>query len=461
MSSQTYTITNNTGAYLYCVSSNDGSSTNTWFGTSSNQVANLTGGEGTYWVYNFFQSYGVSPNSNVYYGTVVFIIKMSGIYPYFGQQGNTDGANAPTLYDQGIDSNGSTHQNTYTFNWKNNINFDPYTSANFSTGNSYNTSFTPSLNPNYNTSGLIGLNADFAYFPNGSGTNFSLDLISGTSWGSSTNNTYLLTNNPNTTNENYVWFPELSARGNYTISNQTEITQVAPIQNRSCWSRAYGALTQNTSTNSLDSEEIAATYGIGASSGTWSIDFQSGDQTFSLCESFYLTERPYLSPQSTANYGDGQSPTFYLEIDGIETFWQNNASGYPTNSCIQGGAFVGNLNGGNVYTGGFPIPVVKSGTYNNVWVRSEVTLTNSDIIFSYFNLDENGNNPTAITLSNGKTSWSACQDSTNQAFCPALKNYLTSKTVRLYPYISTWTPVGTNCQNNTTTKYKNFNYKSN
>ncbi len=381
---------------------------------------------------------------------------MSGIYPYFSQQGGQDPTNAPTLYDQGTDSNGETHQDKYTFNWKNNINFDPYASANFSTGNNYNSTFSPSLNPNYNTYGLTGLNADFAYFPQGSGTNFALELTNGNTWGAATNNTYFLTSNPNVSNENYVWLPELSARGNYTISNGSEITQVAPNQNSSCWSRAYIALTQNSSTNNIDSETAAVSYGIGASSGVWSIDFQSGDETFSLCESFYLTERPYLSPESTDYYGDGQPPNDYLEIDGIETLWQNNASGYPANSCIQGGAFVS----GN-YTNGFPIPLNTTGTYNNIWVRCQIELTASDIVFSYFKLDSNGNNPTPITLGNGKTSWSACTDSTNQAFCPALKNYLASKTVRLYPYISTWTPNNVICQNNTTTKYKNFNYKPN
>lgn len=467
-----FKVTNNTGAYLYCVDSSDPVVySNTWFGVDAdNQQGYLNGqidenGDITgYWVYNFYKTFGTLEN-NIYYGTVCLtILTTSDGYPYLAQE--TDNY----LYDRGLDSNGNEIDLKFNFNWQNFINYDPYTGANFG-ANSSSYSDLDNVYPNLfsNNYGLVGLNADWAYFPVGYGIDFTLEIPSGSVWGPSSAYTYFTTDNLTDSSEQYVWFPEQPARGNYTIStqdNQQLITQVAPYQNGSCWSRAYGALTQNTSTQEIDTADESVSYGIGATYGTWSMDFCSGDSEFLVCESLYLTERPYLSPETTNNYGDGQAPTYYLEIDGIETLWQNQAAGYPENSCLQGGAFCK-----GVYTQGFPVPVGDS-TYLGVWVRSSMQMIEAvmgdtgevvvpaNIIFTYYLLNDDGSVRSPITLPNGKTYWSLLEQ--NYDFCAnTLTPYLNSKVVRLYPYISTWSSSTIPSGYSVTTKYKNYTYTQN
>jgi hypothetical protein len=463
-----YLITNSTNAYLYCTASSDPVYANTWFGTETLQTAYLNGASGSYWVYVLFQTYSPDGNpttppdyaTNPSYGNVTFFIGLTpDNYPYFAQQTSQN-----YLFDLGFNSDDAASYNQYSFNWSNNINNDNYTGASTSANsNSYSSQTSNTSDLYESTVGLICLNAEFQYFPVGSDTTFSLTIPSGAYWGSAAGYSYFLSdvNYPDT--NQYIWLPELPARSNYSVIvdgyNQQVINQVAAYQNGQCWSRSYGALVQ--SSNVIQSAVINATYGIGATYGTWSIDFQSGDNLYTLCESYYLTERNYLSPESTAFYTDGQPPYNLLEIDGIETLWQNNAPSYLKNSCLQGGCFVSGS-----YTGGFVVPVGGTTTYYGIWVQcilevieaSPATGYLANIIFSYNILNDDGSVASPVTLTNGKTYWSLLEE--NPSFCQKLTDYFASKTVRLYPFISTWTPSGTSVPvgYNPTTKYKNFSY---
>jgi len=465
-----YLITNSTNAYLYCTASSDPVYTNTWFGTETLQTAYLNGASGSYWVYVLFQTYSPDGNpttppdyaTNPSYGNVTFFIGLTpDNYPYFAQQTSQN-----YLFDLGFNSDDSAQYNQYSFNWSNNINNDNYTGASTSANSSaYSTQTTNTSDLYENTVGLVCLNAEYQYFPVGSDTTFSLTIPSGAYWGSAAGYSSFLSdvNYPDT--NQYIWLPEIPARSNYSVIvdtyNQQVINQVAAYQNGQCWSRAYGALVQ--SSNVIQNAVINATYGIGATYGTWTIDFQSGDNLYSLCESYYLTERNYLSPESTAFYTDGQPPYNLLEIDGIETLWQNNAPSYLKNSCLQGGCFVSGS-----YTGGFVVPVGGTTTYYGIWVQcilevieaSPATDNLSNIIFTYNILNDDGTVASPITLTNGKTYWSLLEE--NPSFCQKLTDYFASKTVRLYPFISTWTPSGTSIPvgYNPTTKYKNLSYTS-
>ena len=465
-----YLITNSTNAYLYCTASSDPVYTNVWFGTATSQTAYLNGSSGSYWVYVLFQNYTPDGNpttppdyaTNPSYGNVTFFIGLTpDNYPYFAQQTAQN-----YLYDLGFNSDNAANYNQYSFNWSNNINNDNYTGASTaSNSSSYSTQTenTPALYPN--SSGLICLNADFQYFPVGSDTTYSLTIPSGAYWGPATGYSYFLTdvNYPDT--NQYIWLPELPARSNYSVIvdgyNQQIINQIAAYQNGQCWTRAFGSLVQSSSV--IQSAIINATYGIGATYGTWTFDFQSGDNLYILCESYYLTERNYLSPESTAFYTDGQPPFNFLEIDGIETVWQNNAPNYLKNSCLQGGCFVSGS-----YTGGIVVPVGNTTTYYGIWVQciievieaSPATGNLANIIFSYNILNDDGSIASPVTLTNGNTYWSLLDE--NPSFCQKLTDYFASKTVRLYPFLSTWTPSGAAVPvgYNPTTKYKNFTYSS-
>lgn len=471
----TYRITNNTGAYLHCVRASDHDAyTNTWFGSGKNtdqQVANLSGIVGDYWVFNFYKNYGVTED-NIYYGTVTFAIKAtveSSGYSYFGQD------TSYSLWDRGVNSSGIVESDVFTFNWGNGVNFDPYTAANYQ-NNSFSFSDANAASPNLfsGSYGLVGLNADWAYFPSGSDTTFSLEIPEGFKWGPASDYTYFLTNSLTQENQQYVWFPEQPARGNYTITLQDDgqqlITQVAPYQNGNCWSRAYGALTQNSSTQVIDSAEAAAAYGLGATYGKWSIDFCAGDSEYIACESFYLTERPYLSPESVGNYVDGQSG--YLEVDGIETYWQNEQKDYPEYSdykCLQGSAWCGNSSGEKTQTK--PFPVDLGSDYLGVWVRCTLYITPSsaspdalaNISYTYDLLNEDGSVSKPIELPNGKTYWSLIEQDPD--FCKdVLTPYLEKNPdTKLYPYLSTWCASDSYIPDgySVTTKYKNYTYSEN
>jgi hypothetical protein len=467
-----YLITNSTNAYLYCTASSDPVYANTWFGTSTTQTAYLNGASGSYWVYVLFQNYSPDGNpttppdyaTNPSYGNVTFFIGLTpDNYPYFAQQTAQN-----YLYDLGFNSDNAANYNQYSFNWSNNINNDNYTGASTAANSSSYSTQTSNTSALYASSvGLVCLNAEYQYFPVGSDTTFSLTIPSGAYWGSAAGYSYFLTDvdYPTDTTNQYIWLPEIPARSNYSViidsSNQQVINQVAAYQNGQCWTRAYAALVQSATV--IQNATINASYGLGATYGTWSIDFQSGDNLYALCESYYLTERNYLSSESTSFYTDGQPPYNLLEIDGIETLWQNNAPNYLKDSCLQGGCFVSGS-----YTGGFVVPVGGTTTYYGIWVQcilqvieaSADTGYQANIIFSYNILNDDGSVASAITLTNGKTYWSLLEE--NPTFCQKLTAYFNSKTVRLYPFISTWTPSGTAIPvgYNPTTKYKNFTYSS-
>lgn len=467
---QTYHITNNTGAYLHCISATDYETyTDTWFGGESGKTGYLSGVVGDFWVFNFYKNYGDLEN-NTYYGTATFSVKStveSGGWPYFAQETNTD-----SLCDRGETSSGEVKSEIYSFNWSNGNNFDPYTGANYK-DNGILFSDLENVAPNLfaGTCGLIGLNADWTYFPTGSGQEFSLELPPDSSWGPASLYTYFLTENMTDEKKNFVWFPDQPARGNYTITTEYEqqvISQVAPYQNGNCWSRAYGALTQNSSTGEIDSAEEAAKLGMGATYGTWSIDFCAGDQEHLTCETFYLTERPYLSPESIVNYVDGQYG--YLEVDGIETYWQNadNPQRDPSvdHNCLQGSAWCGDPNGQKQQT--IPFPIDVGSDYVDVWVRSTIRVIpasdNADgianIIYNYDVLNDDGSVNHAVTLPNGKEYWSLIDEDPD--FCTGvLTPYLEKNPeTKLYPYLSTWCDASVYVPEgySVTTKYKNYAY---
>ena len=434
------TLTNNLGVHLYCVETNT-TDIGTWIKMYNSKTLTITDSDSDslpWWVYNLYSIYGDDiATDQIYYGTIALKVV----------QRDTTGVYHLVQTPINFKSIGTN------FSWKNNLNYDCYNGASFDADN-VNIDISV-LNPE--RCGLNGFQADFAHFVKGGNTTYTLEKPNNCEWEPNNNGyTYFTTKDPTNDNNNYVWFVEQASRGQYSVNENGEILQNGIVNiDGSLWARAYCALTCDNA-NKITSNQK---YGIGEKYGTWSIDVLCGDDNRNLCECFYLTERPYLSPENAKYYIDGQTPGI-LEIDLMETFWKNYVEGFEEFSCVQGNAFYKNF---SEKTDNFPFTIhVSDDGYTSERFRCQVSLTPDDIVYKYFAIDEDGfilkPLPIQVTVEgNSETVNILSLKKYNPTFNAAIQDYLKNNAVYLYPYISVWVS-GEGAAENTTTKYKNFQY---
>ena len=341
---------NNKQIYLYCtyssmaLGSSDGCITEGWWLVAYNKVdytdagfysytedgvtysgycSNKVGGyDGNTITFNFYETF--FDTSSAYYGNVTFYISDASLL----QQ------------PQSLIDNYGSYNNTYTFNWQNGNNYDPYTGAYFGGDTVSGTYYDVPLP--YYTNGLSGVNADSNYFleyTDNYSYSITLQNASVQYWGSNQNYNYFTI--PDSTNTvSLVFYPASGSRGCYTISDGIIYQTAPPLTNWSASAFLAQATQYIDGVLTLLTPSEAMAYGIAASTGTWQIDLLCGDNSNTLSVNFYLTQRAYLSPESPTNkyYEDGQkSNGAVLEADVYESYWcSHNGKDFESNFFLGG-----------------------------------------------------------------------------------------------------------------------------
>ena len=314
-----YNLVNYTGAGQYSYTGSDGQ---TYTGFCSNLVGGFDGNAITF---NFYETFFDTTSS--YYGNVTFYISGGSLL----QQ------------PQSLVDNYGSFNNTYTFNWQNGNNYDPYTGAYFGGNTTTGTYYDVPLP--YYTNGLSGVGADSNYFLSYTGTySYSIILQNPLAqyWGS--NQSYNYFTIPDVTNTvQLVFYPAAGSRGCYEVTSNNVIHQTAPYATGWTASAFLAQATQYVDgVLTLLSPSDATAYGIGASTGTWQIDLLCGDNSNTLSVNFYLTQRAYFSPESPTNayYQDGQKANgAKLELDVYESYWcTHSGADFESNFFLGGGS---------------------------------------------------------------------------------------------------------------------------
>jgi hypothetical protein len=121
--------------------------------------------------------------------------------------------------------NYGTYNNTYSFNWQNGNNYDPYTGAYFGGNTTTGTYYDVPLP--YYTNGLSGVGADSNYFLSYTGTSILLQNPLAQYWGS--NQSYNYFTIPDVTNTvQLVFYPAAGSNGCYEVTSNNVIHQTAP-----------------------------------------------------------------------------------------------------------------------------------------------------------------------------------------------------------------------------------------
>lgn len=307
---------------------------------------------------------------------------------------------------------------TYTFNWQNGNNYDPYTGAFFGGNTTTGTYYTVPLP--YYTNGLSGVLADSNYFLVYTGSySYTISLQNPTLqyWG--TNQDYNLFSIPDSTGAvNLVFYPTGGSRGCYRVENNI-IYQTAPPQTNWSASAFLAQVTQYVDgVLTLLTPAQATAYGINASTGTWQIDLLCGANSNTLSVNFYLTQRNYLSPESPTNqyYLDGQPANgAVLELDVFESYWCTHTGNDFESNFFLGGA----SKNYKCYT--------SQGPNTSTWVRMVMAVgpaddTNTNYVYSYYSFD-----PTT-GLAN------------SEPFASTTTTIATTQVQPVYPYITANSP---------------------
>jgi len=444
---------NGNQAYLYCtytsmaLGSADGCITQGWWVVAYDKItyngagqysytsdgqtytgfcSNLIGGfDGNAITFNFYSTF--FDTSSTYYGNVTFAISGTSLL----QQ------------QQPLVDNFGTYNDTYSFNWQNGNNYDPYTGAYFGGNTTTGTYYDVPLP--YYTNGLSGILADSNYFLVYQGNfSYTINLQNPTVqfWGSNQN--YNLFSVPDSTGAvNLVFYPASGSRGCYSVTSDNVILQTAPPQTN--WS-ASAFLAQVTKyvdgTLTLLTPSEATAYGVNTSTGTWQIDLLCGANSNTLSVNFYLTQRNYLSPESPTNkyYQDGQpSNGAVLETDVYESYWcSHNGLDFESNFFLGGTSK-------NYQCHTTP------GTNPTTWLRVVMAVgpigdgTQTSYVYSYYSFDPTTGLPSPTPF-----------DSTTTTIA-------TSSAQNLYPYITSYSPnVNTTSNalgaNSVTSQYGNYFY---
>ena len=439
-------------AYLYCTYSNmalgseDGCITQGWWVVAYDKItyngagqysytengqtytgfcSNLVGGyDSNAITFNFYATF--FDTTSTYYGNVTFTISGTSLL----QQ-------PQTLVD-----NFGSYTDTYTFNWQNGNNYDPYTGAYFggntTTGNYYNVPLP------YLTNGLSGILADSTYFLVYQGNySYTISLQNPTLqvWG--TNKDYNLFSIPDSTGAvNLVFFPTGGSRGCYSVQNNIIYQTSPPATNwsASCFLAQVTQYVDGTLT--LLSPAEATAYGVNASTGTWQIDLLCGPNSTTLSVNFYLTQRNYLSPESPANkyYIDGQpSNGGVLELDVYESYWcTHNGLDFESN-FFQGGS----SKNYECYT--------SPGPNASTWIRLVVAVgpigdgSQTSYVYSYYSFDPTTGLPS------------------DTPFASTTTTIATTSVQPVYPYLTSYSPNVTTTSNSlgaqsNTSQYGNYFY---